>query len=540
MTNPGGAGGPMQMPPGAGGMPPGPTVNPAGTSRRQSGLQRVMTRSWTTRMQVSGWRFMVHRLEHALVRRDTSMRQDPLRAWYHASMAGVVIAILFAAGATVMSFISGKGVLKDNIDIAADRDTTALFVRVNGVMHPVLNLPSAQLIIGKPKNPSMVRSSELANVPRGSLLGIPGAPLQMPNPANTKESHWSVCDTTSPAGATTVTVLSVAPTLSAAVEPLASGSAILAGYGNQAFLVYRGHRTPINLQDKAVALAVGIDSSAPPVMPVSRALYDSLAETPPLVVPAIAAAGTPAAWHPDPSVVVGSVLKVRPVDGGDDAYYVMLTDGVQRISAVTAAIIRNADPRNPPPPIEVAPNALLAIPESKALDVGFYPDKPVKLVDPVANPVTCLSWTQSRDESKPRTQVLSGHSLPLPDNAKPVSVVTADPNKGTANDVYIPPGTGVLVQISGGSPTAPTGESQWYVGDTGVRYGLVSTTGDTETPQSALGLTAQPLPAPWSIISLLPAGPALSKQDALLAHDSLPMDPNPSVLSTRAPGAGGS
>ena len=50
---------------------PGP-INPAGTSRREAGWQRAAARNWTTRIQVSGWRFMVHRLEHALIRRETT------------------------------------------------------------------------------------------------------------------------------------------------------------------------------------------------------------------------------------------------------------------------------------------------------------------------------------------------------------------------------------------------------------------------------------------------------------------------------------
>jgi hypothetical protein len=113
--------------------------------------------------------------------------------------------------------------------------------------------------------------------------------------------------------------------------------------------------------------------------------------------------------------------------------------------------------------------------------------------------------------------VLSGRSLPLTDTAHPVAVVTADPNKGTANDVYVPPGNGQLVQIAGGTPTAVTGEAMWYIADTGVRYGLVTNPQDPkEDPRVALGITARPLPTPWSIVSLLPAGPALSKADTLI------------------------
>lgn len=513
-------------------------VNPAGTSQREAGWQRAVARNWTTRVQVSGWRFMVHRLEHALVRWDTRMLHDPMRAVSRATTAGLAVAVFLAIGAVALAFLAPRAQLRDS-EIVADKDTGALYVRINDVLHPVLNLPSARLIVDNPKMPAFVKASELALLPRGPLVGIPGAPERMPSPGVGSESSWSVCDTTSPAGNTVVTVIGAAPVLGDGIAALGDGSAILAGYGGQTFLIFNGKRTPIDLQDKAVTLAVGIDSSAPPVLPISRALRDVLSETPPLVVPVIEGAGAPSPWPLGASVVVGSVIKVRPVDGGPDAFFVVLSDGVQRINAVTAAVIRNGDPRNPPPPVEVAPNALLSVPVSRALNVDFYPSSPLRLVDPVGAPVTCLSWAQSRDESRARTAVLSGHSLPMKAGARPVSVVSADPDNGVANAVYIPPGTGQLVQIAGGSPAAPTGEAQWYLGDTGVRYGLVMSVDARMDPRRALGLAVEPLPAPWSIIRLLPAGPALSKDDALMQHDSLPADPLAAALATKAPRSGG-
>lgn len=45
----------------------------------------------TTKVQVSGWRFLLRRLEHAIVRRDTRMFDDPLQ-FYSRSIAPVVAA----------------------------------------------------------------------------------------------------------------------------------------------------------------------------------------------------------------------------------------------------------------------------------------------------------------------------------------------------------------------------------------------------------------------------------------------------------------
>ena len=66
-----------------------------------------------------------------------------------------------------------------NNPVLADRSTAALYVRVGDQLHPVLNLTSARLIVGRPVNPTTVKSSELDKFPRGNLIGIPGAPERM-------------------------------------------------------------------------------------------------------------------------------------------------------------------------------------------------------------------------------------------------------------------------------------------------------------------------------------------------------------------------
>ena len=50
----------------------------------------------TTKVQVSGWRFLLRRLEHAIVRRDTRMFDDPLQFYSRSAMVGVVIAAIHA------------------------------------------------------------------------------------------------------------------------------------------------------------------------------------------------------------------------------------------------------------------------------------------------------------------------------------------------------------------------------------------------------------------------------------------------------------
>src|SRR6187549_2254469 len=96
-----------------------------------------MARQPTTRLQVSGYRFLVRRMEHALVRGDIRMLHDPMRAQSLSLTAGCVLAI-------VMS-----------------RDSGALYVRIDDTLHPVLNLASARLVTGNAARPQVVSSADI-------------------------------------------------------------------------------------------------------------------------------------------------------------------------------------------------------------------------------------------------------------------------------------------------------------------------------------------------------------------------------------------
>ena len=70
-------------------------------------------------------------------------------------------------------------------------------------------------------------------------------------------------------------------------------------------------------------------------------------------------------------------------------------------------------------------------------------------------------------------------------------------------------------------------ESLWWISESGVRFGVPR----EEDTMNALGLKKySPNPAPWLALRLLAAGPALSRADALVRHNTLPVDINPAEL----------
>ena len=92
---------------------------------------------------------------------------------------GFIFALLAVALMFVLSWFKPAGQVGQSA-ILADRDTGAIFVLVDGRLHPALNLISARLIAGQANNPTFVKAAELAKYPQGPTVGIAGAPAAMP------------------------------------------------------------------------------------------------------------------------------------------------------------------------------------------------------------------------------------------------------------------------------------------------------------------------------------------------------------------------
>ena len=175
----------------------------------------------TTKVQVSGWRFLLRRVEHAIVRRDTRMFDDPLQFYSRAVSAGIIIAVLICLGAALLAYFKPLG-KRGGDTLLVDRTTNQLYVVMPGTdqLRPVYNLTSARLVLGNAGTPVAVKSEELDRMPKGQPIGIPGAPYATPVSA-ASESTWTLCDTvTKPE--------SVAPTLdtSVIVQPLKTDSSV--------------------------------------------------------------------------------------------------------------------------------------------------------------------------------------------------------------------------------------------------------------------------------------------------------------------------
>jgi type VII secretion protein EccB len=456
----------------------------------------LLPRQPTTRLQVSGYRFLLRRVECALLGRDIGTVNESLRPQTASLAVGCVLTAIALAGYAVLALLRPHADL-DQARIVMDQQSGALYVRVGDTWHPVLNLASARLIAATAANPQPVRESDLGRTKRGPLLGIPGAPQLLGRPLTSGESAWTICD----ADGTGPTTVVVGPADGSSVRRLASDNAILVApaLGSPAYLLYNGQRAVVDLADSAVVRALRLEGRAP--HPVSQSLLNAVPEAPPISTPRIRGAGGEAAGLP--GFPVGSVLRITRGDG--DEYYVVLAAGVQRIGQVAADLLRFSNSQGTANAITVAPDAIRAAAIVNTLPVAGFPERAPALDGGNA---LCV-MTKPEPSGDFDIAFLTGSGLPVPAGQVPVTLSQADGRGPALDGVYLPPGRSAYAWGNGRTGT------RYLVTDTGVRFAI-----HDDDAAHDLGLPA-PIPAPWPVLAALPSGPELSRQNASVARDTV-------------------
>ncbi|GAA3046436.1 type VII secretion protein EccB [Gordonia defluvii] len=466
-----------------------------------------MVRQLTTRAQVSGYRFLLQRAEHALVRRDARMLHDPMRLQRQSIMVGLVVAILVAAGAGVYGLIRPVGSVAD-APIVLNRSDGGLYVVVDHTAHPVLNLASARLIAQTPAVPKEVSAAALRDLPRGPTLGIIGAPNAL---GGGSSATWRVCDVATADGdAPGRTAVIIGDDGGAAESGAGDHGGLFAVVDGRQYLVYRlgtgsearTVRARVDAGDAPVRRALRLEGAVP--RQLSAGLVNAIEEVAPLAIPVIPAAGRPGAL----GLPVGAVFAVRALDGRAE-HYVALADGVQPVSAVAAEILRLAgDPSSTSVPT-VSPARAAAVPIVAALATAHFPARIPRLLTVADAPVICQRWYRPAGAPAATVVLLGGHRIP---GGRPIVPVGADGSGPAVDEIVIAPGTTYDVRVTGIDPRSPRRHSRFIVGDTGIRYSVAD-----DVTATTLGL-GEPGLAPWPILGLLPAGPDLSRARALVAH----------------------
>ena len=474
----------------------------------------------SNRDQSSGHLFYNRRLRAAVTRFSVRMKHDD-RKQQAALLLSAVFVVLGCGWMALLHVVKPAGLVGQSA-IVGNRDTGALYARIDGRLHPALNLTSARLATGGESLPAWVKATEIAKYPTGPIIGIPGVPDDLPVTGN-PVSAWALCDTARAGAADdTPLVTAIAGELPAVgrAAPMGDADAILAAHRGDTYLIWGGKRSRINLADRSVTFNLGIDPGTVRPVELSNALFDAIPATEPLVVPAIPRAGTPSKWLP--GSVVGRVLETRDATGAVSGFYVLLPAGVQRITAFAADLLRTANSQGAPAPELVPPDKLVNIPEVEVLNLGYYPTGKPTFVDTDANPVTCVSWKKQSTDPQATIVIVSGRGLPTPQHldAHLVTLVrdTQDKDSVEAHQTLMLPGAANFVASTSAALSAATREHLFWVSPQGVRYGVER----DDATLTALRLDpARAVQAPWSIVRTFAAGPAISRADALLARDSI-------------------
>jgi type VII secretion protein EccB len=455
-------------------------------------------------MQSSAQRFLVRRLEHALVRRDVAMHDDPLRSQTMSFVAGAVLAVIVVAACVVVAVVRPHGTV-GSARIVLVRESGALYVLIGETWHPAANLASARLITRSADEPRVVGERALDGIQRGPAVGIPGAP----DPVGAPQAWdvWTVCDgadTVVAAGSGSSPADRFDPDRTVLVTPRGEGPALT-------YLLYEGRRARVDLRETAVVRALRLDRIVP--QPVSRALLDTLPEVAPITVPRIEGVG-----EAGPSAVgepVGSVVRVLGAAGTE--HYVVLTDGMQRIGEVAADVIRFARAESTAVAPTVAPAAVAVTQLVDRLPVADFPAHARPAVG-ASSHLVCARWHAGTAEAPSTTTVLVGAALPA--DADTVTLAQADGAGPRVDRVRLPRGRSSYVAstpiLGPGGGTGP----RHLVTDAGVVSGVRD-----DAAATALGLPDDPIAAPWPVLAWLPCGPELAIADASVARDALVATP---------------
>ncbi|GEL22746.1 hypothetical protein PSU4_17000 [Pseudonocardia sulfidoxydans NBRC 16205] len=241
-------------------------------------------RTPATRDQADAYRFGVRRMEAALVRGDTVLLHEQLRAQRRAAFAGVLLALLVLGGVAAHGRLTSASDWTRAKLVVAETAATMYAVVPGPRLVPVANLAAGRLLLaayrvegGATAVPEPVADDELADAPRTAVVAVPGASgvhPDGPGPAG----GWAVCDTVGSSGLERTTVV-------AGVVPddlPGAGAAVLAESAGQAWVIADNRRYRVDPGDRAVLDALGADRRA--VRQVGAALLASLPEGPALTM----------------------------------------------------------------------------------------------------------------------------------------------------------------------------------------------------------------------------------------------------------------
>jgi ESX secretion system ATPase EccB len=533
----------------------------------------------TTKSQVQAYRFVLRRMQSALVRKDAVMLHDPMRTHSRATIVGVCLAALGLLGFLIWGILSPKPTVPSKDGIVIGKPSGQVYVLLTKPtkrLIPVFNLASARLLlyaqslpdedkqvaqgVGGPGtggqtqvfDPTVVDDNELRDdIPRDRKVGIADGPDLLPSADQRIDSRWTVCDQyvldkdlPDQASANNVQTTVIAGVRDLGPELQPNTSLLVKAANGDYYLVYRTPttantpndstvRAKVDVSQRSIRLALGLDDPTDTqndqVRNITTGLLNSIPEKAELKPPPIDGLGEQADRAAPDDLPIGSVFSVQNTGGKLD-YYVVLRNGIQKIKKSTGDLIRyKANPDDDAEIQKISPDKIQDTTELHEDDPGYiddstFPDQKTEVLKRESNPVACLGWekTGSGDNAEEHTSVHVGKEVPgIPKNEagnpKWVNISTPGSTNIRISHFYMPPGRGAVVRQATSKADFDTGQIT-LVSDRGVKYGIP----DPST-EAALGLSGE-VPAPQNILVLLPDGASLDARDVEQSYDTVPVE----------------
>lgn len=520
----------------------------------------------TSKAQVQAYKFVLRRMQSALIRRDPVMMHDPQRTHSRAMMVGAALAAVALAGFAVYGLLSPAPTLPD-------KDNTIVLSKQSGQMYvlsknhdgdrkltPTFNLASARLLIkarqekndkgggsadaDKAVEPKEVDQGQLSEAGVGRLTGIPDAPNMLPTKDDESAAgKWAVCDdyARDPDLPNPTSENKVKTTVLSGVNNLGGqlgqkqGFLVRERQSGKTYLIYR---TPSSAnKPESDVVRAEVDLAQGPIKQVfqkkdtkprvvSAGLINSIPAVQGLTPPHIDGAGeqAPGALGNGLGMQVGDAFKVK-YTSGETKKYLIQKDGKQDVtdSSSAADVVRSEIHQQSTDLPPVQPNQVVDIPDTKhPTDVSQFPKHIPELLEQNTYPTMCLGWNPNTDDPKDpkeHTVLTVGKRLPIPKKVSPVKLSNPNADGQRVDSFYMPSGKAAFVR-SAQSPAQFKSGPRYVVSDRGIRYSIP----DKKTA-AALGLK-KPAPAPESIARLLSPGADLNTKAVQRTFDSLNVPQN--------------
>ena len=474
----------------------------------------------TRRDQLQAYQFMMQRVISAVMLRETDPEQTPLRRGVGAVFAGVMIAVLVAAGYGIYGIFTGIGGTswKQPGAVIIERETGATFVYLPGAggqasLQPTLNYTSARLLsTGFNAGPYRVSSADLSGIPRsGATVGIPGAPMSLPEAKRAITEPWTTCSVlgdNGTGGLTPTTTLMVGAGVPGGTPLGERGLLVRDESDRSVHLIWHDHRYRItgNSPDQLLRSVFGAQTMIEPVGPAWLNGLPAGQDIGPIQVDNAGQNSSVLAGRK-----VGDIV-FHPVGNGVQNYLVR-TDGLAPINDFQVRILRG---QYSVQPVEVSAAAATAAPSSNALapaaGTAGLPTQPPALAV-VGDGGRAPVCSKAIDAKSAPVVSLGGSAEALANGL----VTRAQTQGGTklADRVLLPPGGVVIVRATASDRVDGSGALN-IVTDLGIRYPVPSA-----EVLGKLGYSpAQAVSMPAALVQRIPVGPTLDPGLAGSVHSA--------------------